>query len=203
MTTSDVVIRYIVSFSVGIAVFFLGMYCERQRSKKQHYLTSSRRRHASNPEALKIEEHILQTQTPARALGIRVYACSGTYLALSGPLSLNTNVHGTAFAGSLYSVTVLACYYAARSWLMNQSDLQDYILVAKSASIQYQRPVTSSCDSIVASCILPEDPNVLEAFRQELVGPAKKGYLKVEGHVNTSDGNVACECTVELCAYKP
>jgi thioesterase domain-containing protein len=192
-------VRYVVTFLVAVGVFLLGMWCERQRSK-QVLITASRRRFLSNPEALEIEQHILKTQKPARSLGIRVHAYSGTYLALSAPLSLNTNVHGTAFAGSLYSLIVLTCYYAARSWITSQPDLQDYILVAKSAKIQYKRPVTA-CDTIVASCVLP-DPDVLEKFREQLVSAAKKGYLEVEGRVNSDDGNAACECIVELCAYK-
>jgi thioesterase domain-containing protein len=192
----------IVIVLVGIANFFAGMWAERRRS--QHGGTGfSRQRHRSNnPQALELEAHMLKTQAPARLLGIRVHACSGTYLALSAPLSLNTNVHGTAFAGSLYSLIVLTCYYAAQSWITSQSDLKDYILVAKSATIQYQRPVTAACDNtIVAKSVLP-DQKVLENFRQELVSTAKKGYLQVKGHVNSEDGNVACECMVELCAYQ-
>lgn len=197
----DSVIGYVVGVVGGMIIFLVGMWAERRRARQQ--LMGGASRHSSNPEALEIEQHILSTQKAAALLGIRVHACSGTYLALSAPLKLNTNVHGTAFAGSLYSLTVLTCYYAARSWLLQQQSnlLQEYILVAKSASIQYKRPVVD-VSVTVARCTLPS-PEILEKFRQELTGPLKKGYLQVEGHVHLEDGNVACTCTVELCAYKP
>jgi len=195
----EVIVRYVVSFILGIVVFILGMWAERRRSRQGG---ASRQRHGSNPEALEIEQHILTNQKPARPLGVRVHACTGNYLALSAPLSPNTNVHGTAFAGSLYSLIVLTCYYSTRSWLLQQSEeVQDYVLVAKSAKIQYKQPV-KDCELIVARCTLPSEEEVLEKFRQELVGSMKKGYLQVEGRVNLEGGAIACHCVVELCAYK-
>lgn len=194
----DVVVRYVVSFVAGIIIFLVGMWAERRRARG---VASSRQRHSSNPEALEMEQHILTTQKPAALIGVRVHVLSGDYLALSAPLKLNTNVHGTAFAGSLYSLTVLTCYYAARSWLLQQEEYADYMLVAKSARIQYKQPV-KNCQLIVARCNLPTSES-LDKFRQGLDSDAKKGYLEVSSHVNLEDGGaIACECTVELCAYK-
>lgn len=195
---TEIIVRYVLG-TLGIVIFLLGMWCERKRSR-QVGTAATQQRHRSNPEALEIEQHLLYNQKPATLLGIRVHACSGNYLALSAPLSINTNVHGTSFAGSLYSVIVLTCYYATRSWLLQQSELQDYILVAKSAKIQYLYPVTD-CELIVARCILPSQ-EILETFRQDLVSSKQKGYLQVEGKVNLEGGSTACECMVELCAYK-
>eukprot|EP00977_Amphora_coffeiformis_P023050 scaffold12149_cov214-Amphora_coffeaeformis.AAC.2 len=68
-----------------------------------------------SPQAAAIDQHLQATQVPARALGIRVYGSeeenSDTMrllsLTLEAPLERNTNVHQTAFAGSLFSVGVL------------------------------------------------------------------------------------------------
>jgi Putative thioesterase (yiiD_Cterm) len=85
-----------------------------------------------------MERHLHTTQKPARALGIRIdeYCCSTRHdknydttttttttatLSLSAPLDLNHNVHGTAFAGSLYSVGVLCSFYLARQWLLQET----------------------------------------------------------------------------------
>ena len=43
-----------------------------------------------------------------------------TTLTLSAPLELNRNVHGTAFAGSLYSVGVLCAFYLGRAWMRRE-----------------------------------------------------------------------------------
>jgi hypothetical protein len=54
--------------------------------------------------AEEIEEHINRTQIPARAMGVKVVGLTDNSLSLVAPLAKNSNVHGTAFAGSLYSV---------------------------------------------------------------------------------------------------
>ena len=41
-------------------------------------------------------------------------------LSLSAPLELNKNVHGTAFAGSLYAAGVLCAFYLGREWLRTE-----------------------------------------------------------------------------------
>ena len=76
-----------------------------------------------SPEERWIEATIRATMPPAAKLGIGVEAletdASGAprALALASPLSGNTNVHGTAFAGSLYSISAL-CAWCARARLV-------------------------------------------------------------------------------------
>lgn len=196
-TMATEIVIHVVRITSGIVIFFLGMWCERRRSRQ----IGRRNIHHNNPEALEMEQHLLSHQKPASLLGIHVSTCTGNYLALAAPLSLNTNVHGTAFAGSLYSILVLTCYYATRSWLLQQVEIQDYVLVAKSAKIQYKQPV-KDCELIRAWCNLPSE-EVLETFRQELVGSEQKACLQVESQVqNSNAGGLACTCVVELCAYK-
>lgn len=178
-------------------------------------------------EAREIERHILKTQTPARLLGIRVDELGilitddgeeRETLTLSAPLKLNTNVHGSAFAGSLYSVAVLCSYYLARQHLVRtlggvDAVANNYILVAKAGSIRYRRPVRES--RIVARSILPSAAK-LDQFRKELMTLRQKAVLEVSGQILldhrhlVSDGGdndkesvvVACEYVMEVCAYE-
>ena len=164
-----------------------------------------------------IEQHILKTQKPSRALGIRVHSFdedNGNVLALEAPLYLNTNVHQTAFAGSLYSIGVLTSFYLARQWMITQGLLgikSSYTLVARSATIRYRRPVTSSM--IIARSVLPEAHTLIE-FQSQLQS-TDKAMVHIHGTVmqqsadNQKDENgnpiqvVACEYSVECCAYRP
>jgi thioesterase domain-containing protein len=105
-------------------------------------------------------------------------------LTLSAPLSLNSNVHGTAFAGSLYSVGCLASYYILRYWMRLQPGFEDMglHLVARGGSVEYLRPVKGD---IVAVSTLPDKEEMgqfTEAVEQG------KGFVKVRGVVRLEDG---------------
>jgi len=169
---------------------------------------------------------MLETQTPARLLCIGVDELGlhtsdngdeRETLTLSAPLELNTNVHGTAFAGSLYSVAVLCSYYLARQHLIRtlggvDAVASNYTLVAKAGSIRYRRPVRES--RIVARSILPSAAT-LDQFRKDLTTLQRKAVLEVSGQIllehyhlsgdnddNNSKAVVACEYIVEVCAYQ-
>jgi len=76
----------------------------------------------------------------AAAIGVEVSACTSTELVVRAPLTPNRNVHGTAFAGSLFSVCVLTGWGMA--WLaLRQRGLDGTIVVADSR-IQYRKAVT-------------------------------------------------------------
>ena len=149
------------------------------------------------------ERHLLRTQKPARALGIRVYDLTANSLTLSAPFHLNHNVHGTAFAGSLYSVAVLASYYLGRNWMIETYDddvnFKKYTLVAKSAQIQYKRPVKQQL--ILARSMKPNQ-QTLDEFQTRLENSGK-ATMKIDGCVVLDDGTIACEYSVEVCAYDP
>ena len=124
-----------------------------------------------------------------------------TSLSLAAPLALNSNVHGTAFAGSLYAVGVLSAYYLGREW-MRREGLSDagYELVAKSGRIAYKRPIRAP--SIVARSVLPT-AEALRAFRATLEAEGKavidvRGEMCVEG-----DAREHCEYSIEVCAFRP
>jgi thioesterase domain-containing protein len=75
----------------------------------------------------------------AAAMGIAVDGYDGHTLTVRAPLDANRNVHGTAFAGSLYSICVLTGWGA--TWLVwREHGLAGSIVVADS-TIQYRKAV--------------------------------------------------------------
>ena len=156
--------------------------------------------HSPGTVAHAIEKHIMDTQVPARSLGIRVFSVDDNSLSLSAPLSDNRNVHGTAFAGSLYAVGVLSAYYLGRQWLIESGlAAAGYEMVARTGHIEYKRPIKST---IVARSVLPA-ASALQAFRQKLEADGK-AFLDVSGHMAVEgDERVHCEYCINVCAFKP
>lgn len=156
--------------------------------------------HEGDQRRREIEAHMLKTQRPARLLKIRVAAYDSTRLTLVAPLSLNRNVHGTAFAGSLYSVAVLASYYLARDWLLRLDDAMidpTYVLVARAGSIRYLKPVTS--EKFEATSRIPEEAS-LQSFVQDLK-QKRKAIINVDGEILQRGEEVSCRYSIEVCAY--
>lgn len=193
---------------IGVGLNRAALWWER-RPKDTDQQDDDKRR-GLGPQAQELQKHLLETQKPARILGIRVdqyntTTSGSTSLVLSAPLSLNTNVHGAAFCGSLYSVSTLCCYYLVHVW-MNASDQKDsqqldgYVLVVKSARIQYKKPVIG-CDRIVGYGTLPE-ADAMQRFRDALV-KKRKAYLDMTAEIRIGPEVVASECAVQLCAYQP
>jgi thioesterase domain-containing protein len=76
----------------------------------------------------------------AAAMSIGVESYDGGTLTVRAPLPPNRNLHGTAFAGSLFSTCVLTGWGA--TWLaLREHDLAGVIVVADS-HIQYRKAVT-------------------------------------------------------------
>ena len=76
---------------------------------------------------------------PARVLGI--VPCEENPRALRMPLEMNTNDKGSMFAGSIYSLAVLAGYHVAEKQAADQQLVGD--LFAGSTRITFRRPVTT------------------------------------------------------------
>lgn len=76
----------------------------------------------------------------AAAIGIEIATSTDDELTVHAPMAANVNVHGTAFAGSLFSVAVLAGWGAV--WLaLRRAGLKGRIVVIDSA-IRYRKAVT-------------------------------------------------------------
>ncbi len=77
---------------------------------------------------------------PAAAMGITVAGYDGRTLSVQAPFRTNRNVHGTAFAGSLFSACVLTGWGA--TWLaLRERGLVGSIVVAES-QIKYRKAVS-------------------------------------------------------------
>jgi thioesterase domain-containing protein len=86
----------------------------------------------------------------AAAMQLEVAERSDDELLVRAPLAPNVNVHGTAFAGSLYSICVLTGWGAV--WIaLRQHALPGRIVVA-SARIEYRKAVAGD---IICCCRLP------------------------------------------------
>jgi thioesterase domain-containing protein len=76
----------------------------------------------------------------AAAMAVEVVACAREELLVRAPLAPNRNLHGTAFAGSLFSLCALTGWGA--TWLaLKQSGLDGAIVVADSR-IRYRKAVS-------------------------------------------------------------
>ena len=63
---------------------------------------------------------------------------------VSAPLAPNVNVHGTGFAGSIYSIAVLAGW-GLSTHIMDVQKMQGDLVVSK-AEIKYRAPITKSIE---------------------------------------------------------
>ena len=76
----------------------------------------------------------------AAAMGIGVERYDGATLATRAPLQPNRNLHGTAFAGSLFSLCVLTGWGAL--WLAFRERGLPGVIVVADARIQYRKAVS-------------------------------------------------------------
>jgi thioesterase domain-containing protein len=76
----------------------------------------------------------------AASLAIEVAVCARDELAVRAPLAPNRNLHGTAFAGSLFSVCVLTGWGAA--WLALEQRGIEGVIVVSDSRIQYRKAAT-------------------------------------------------------------
>jgi thioesterase domain-containing protein len=85
-------------------------------------------------------EQIWHTEIPiSAAMQIRIESFRDDVLELHAALAPNVNVHGTAFAGSLYAVAALTGWGLV--WLkLKEHRLEGHIVIAEGA-IRYERPV--------------------------------------------------------------
>ena len=98
------------------------------------------------------------------AMGIGVERYDGSTLTVRAPLAPNRNLHGTTFAGSLYSVCALTGWGVI--WLaLRQRDLEAVIVVAAS-DVQYRKGVGADfvCRSTLEAAALEAG---LEQLRAE------------------------------------
>ena len=84
----------------------------------------------------------------SKAMGVRVADFANDQLVVRAELEPNINVHGTAFAGSLYAIAALCGW--GMTWLQLKSRRIDGSIVIADGRIHYDRPVK---EPIVAACL--------------------------------------------------
>src|SRR5688572_32855991 len=97
------------------------------------------------------------------AMGVTVESYDGRSLTVRAPMQPNRNVHGTTFAGSLYSACVLTGWGAV--WLaLRERGLEGVIYAAESA-VQYRKAVAG--DFVCGCTTDPESlGSGLEKFKE-------------------------------------
>ena len=112
-------------------------------------------------------EKVLHEQIPITSrMGIEVTDFDGIRLTLRADFGCNTNVHGTAFAGSLYSLAVLSGW--GLLYLKLGEDNMHPKIVVHEGSIKYKAEVVGM---IEASCV--SVPVEYDRFKKELQSRSK------------------------------
>ncbi|WP_320824223.1 YiiD C-terminal domain-containing protein [Reinekea sp.] len=96
----------------------------------------------------------LQAIEPLKPLGIKLLHCTETEAVFSLPLVGNRNDKATVFAGSQYSVLVLAGWYLTSTWSTGQQ-LGSKVAI-KDSQVQYPKAAWSDL-RIVARFVSPPD----------------------------------------------
>jgi thioesterase domain-containing protein len=126
-------------------------------------------------------ERRIRTGIPLAAqMDFQVLELTGNSIRVSGGAAQNLNVHGTAFAGSLYAVCTLALWGLAHSRLPEAAEL-----VIAEGNIRYRKPVVGE---IVAECQI--DTDAINGFLDNL---QHKGKSRLQGvaRVPAEAGNAA------------
>jgi thioesterase domain-containing protein len=139
-------------------------------------------------------EKYLRYQIPlVDTIGVKVIHATQEFVKLQAPLEPNRNHLGTAFGGSTYSISVLACY----TWLFNlldEKNIKTHVVIKK-GQIQYFHPVNTDMISICKS----PDAQDLEQFLNTL-GRKKRAKLTLKSEVIV-DSQVACQFEGEFVSY--
>ena len=102
---------------------------------------------------------------------------TATGIQTRAPLASNINIHGTAFAGSLYSLAMLSAWALLTHCL--QQHAIDAELVAGKAEIHYRKPVTGPVE-----CEASLESSMIDNFIQQL---GRKGRARMLVEVTIGD----------------
>jgi thioesterase domain-containing protein len=112
-------------------------------------------------------------------LGVDILSLDHSTIKVEAPLQNNINIHGTAFAGSIYSIMSIT------GWAMTAQLSQVYLgqlhtVVLKEANIKYLRPLT---DNIIARAEIKTD--AIKTFKEQFFLKNKtRANLEVECYQN-------------------
>lgn len=96
-----------------------------------------------------LEDKIRHTIPMSNYMQFSIESLNALSITTSAPLDPNINIHGSAFAGSLYTLATLTAWAFGQS-LIERHDLEAELVMAK-AEIRYRKPVrkelTCSCNA--------------------------------------------------------
>ena len=122
-------------------------------------------------EAEKLQQKIRATIPLSEAMQFGIESLDLEKIDVSAPLPPNVNIHGTGFAGSIYSVAVLTGWALCTHILENMNIEAD--LVVARAEIRYRAPVTGDL-----RCQTVAEADVREQFLRD-VREQGKGVLQL------------------------
>jgi thioesterase domain-containing protein len=135
-----------------------------------------------------LEQRIRQGIPISNQMDFHVLELSPTRIKVSGGAQQNINVHGTAFAGSLYTLCTLAVWALLYSRLPGGTSL-----VMAKADISYRKPVIGD---IVSQCEISESK--LDRFLQ-ILHDRYKARIQASAQV-ICDKNIAAELNATMFA---
>ncbi len=132
-----------------------------------------------------LQERLLREFVLAEHLGLRVELADDTDLVLHAPLAANANYKGTAFAGSLFSVSVLTGWAWLTRYLARESCAADVVI--QESRIEYLLPVRGDFRAYL--CLPPAAE--VERFRR-MLRRAARGRLGLRVEIREG-GRVAAQ----------
>jgi thioesterase domain-containing protein len=124
-----------------------------------------------------LQKKIHQSMPLSLAMGYQIVELDDLHIIVEAPLQPNINIHGTAFAGSIYSVGVLSAWALVYHVILKQG--LDADLVISRAVIEYLSPVHGT---IRCNCRLEIDQ--MQRFIDELVVSRRS---RIEAVVNIGE----------------
>ncbi|MEM7564160.1 MAG: YiiD C-terminal domain-containing protein [Pseudomonadota bacterium] len=110
----------------------------------------------------KIHRHI----PLSRSMAFTIDTLEINHIIVSAPLEPNINIHGTGFAGSIYSTAILTGW-ALVTHVMEELEIEAELVVGK-AEIRYRAPVTAKLE-----CETDCEETSRQAFRESVLDSGK------------------------------
>ncbi len=117
----------------------------------------------------------------SHTMGIRIHQYTGEVFETRALLNPNINLHGTMFAGSVFSLATLTGWGLVHLWLL--SEKLEGSIVLGDGNIHYHKPVTQQPGAVARKCDVVGDLSPL--------AKGKKAKLKITVEVRDDDVTVA------------
>jgi thioesterase domain-containing protein len=127
-----------------------------------------------------LQRRIVEEFTLARHIGIVVESADDAAVVLRAPLASNANYKGTAFGGSLYSVSVLTGWAWVTRYLAARGLAADAVI--QESSVQFLTPVRGELRASVAA---PSDAQI-DRFRK-MLQRAGRGRIRLRVEIKAGE----------------